>query len=470
MDDTKKIIERKIGRRGFLGGVLAVGGAAAGLGLGGFGALTRLARGQEGTPPPERFYVFAYFQGGWDTLLGIDPRDPAVFSEETVGLTRIQPGYGNQSIVEYQSAPARAPGTDILLGPAARPLDAVADRLTLVRGMSMDTLTHEVGRRRFITGKPPSGLNARGSAGSAWLASRWGGRRLIPNLSVQVESFNPELPPDYSALRVGSSTDLVAMLRRAGGEYDEAVDLAIHGHLSEDATCARSLGSPMLRSAEAARLRMRSVLEADVQALFDFSGTDEGIQALRDRYGFAQNQLTSPGAQAAVAYQALTNGVSRVVSFAATSNLDTHFDDWEDDQAPRQREGFGAVATLAQHLAETEYADGESMLDRTYIVCFSEFMRTPLLNARGGRDHWLANSCAIVGGKSRPGGRVIGASSDVGMAPQLVDLTTGAVTEDAVRGQIVRPEHVLRTLLVDAGLEEDRADLRVPPIPGLLST
>ncbi|MEZ4340234.1 MAG: hypothetical protein R3B82_26730 [Sandaracinaceae bacterium] len=121
MDDSKKkIIGRKIGRRGFLGGALAVGGATVGLGLGGFGALTRLARGQDGTPPPERFYVFAYFQGGWDTLLGIDPRDPAVFSDDTVGLTRIQPAYDNQSIVEYRSAPARAPGTEILLGAAAR--------------------------------------------------------------------------------------------------------------------------------------------------------------------------------------------------------------------------------------------------------------------------------------------------------------------------------------------------------------
>ena len=49
------------------------------------------------------------------------------------------------------------------------------------------------------------------------------------------------------------------------------------------------------------------------------------------RYGFATNQLTRPGAQAAVAYQALTNGVSRAVSFTATDSLDTHFDDWEDE-------------------------------------------------------------------------------------------------------------------------------------------
>src|SRR5215210_6197621 len=36
--------------------------------------------------------------------------------------------------------------------------------LTIVRGVMMDTLTHEVGRRYFITGKFPRGLAANGSA------------------------------------------------------------------------------------------------------------------------------------------------------------------------------------------------------------------------------------------------------------------------------------------------------------------
>lgn len=462
--------DHKVGRRRFLRGALAAGGAAS-LGLAGLSTITRLARGQE-EAAEDRFYVFAYFNGGWDTLLGIDPRDPAVFNADNVGITRIMPGYGLQSAVTDQEAPAYAPGTEILLGPAARPLDAVADRLTVVRGMSMDTLTHEVGRRRFITGKAPTGLSARGSSGSAWLALRYGGRRLIPNLSVRVEAFNPELPPQYSALRVGSSTDLVQILGRREPVLDPALDEAIAQLRADEADCARSLSSPMLRSAESSRVRMRAVLDANVRALFDFSSDEPDVVALRDRYGFAGNGpgLASAGARAALAYQALTNDVSRVVTIRAAAGLDTHFDDWEDEQAPRQREGWQAIADLARHLADTPYGtDGESMLDRTFIIAFSEFMRTPLINARGGRDHWLTNSCAIVGGKARPGGRVLGASSDVGMAPQPLDLETGEVMSDPDAGDVVYPEHILRSLLVDAGLEEDRADLRVPAIPGLLS-
>jgi hypothetical protein len=78
-------------RRTFLRG--AVGGA----GLAAFGALSplqRLASAQSLNPDgPNRSYVFAYFGGGWDTLLSLDPRDPAVFHSGVVNTTRIEPAY-----------------------------------------------------------------------------------------------------------------------------------------------------------------------------------------------------------------------------------------------------------------------------------------------------------------------------------------------------------------------------------------
>ena len=51
------------------------------------------------------------------------------------------------------------------------------------------------------------------------------------------------------------------------------------------------------------------------------------------------------------------------------------------------------------------------------------------------------------------------------MSPQPVDLTTGEVSSD---GEIILPEHVLRTLMVDAGITEDEDDLRVEPIAALM--
>ena len=41
----------------------------------------------------ERYYIFCYFSGGWDILVGLDPRDPGVFSDDRLRSTLIQPGY-----------------------------------------------------------------------------------------------------------------------------------------------------------------------------------------------------------------------------------------------------------------------------------------------------------------------------------------------------------------------------------------
>jgi uncharacterized protein (DUF1501 family) len=440
-------------------------GGAAALGAGGLGTLARLARAGDRPEADERFYVFAYFSGGWDVLLGLDPRDPAVFDGDSVAATRIQPAYELQRARDLALVrPSPDAAEEMVFGPYIGGLAAHWERLAVVRGMSMDTLTHEVGRRRFLTGRPPSGLLARGASGSAWLASQFPDGALMPNLSVGVESFNPDLPVEVSAVRVSNAADLVALLRRADPTLDPALDPLVALRLGDDAACARAYGSPTLRAAESSRLRLRAVLEADAQALFNFGASTPEMQALRARYGFTTD-LGSPEAQAALAAQAISSGVSRVVTLQATGGLDTHFDDWQTEQGPRQQRGFDAIAKLATHLAELPYKDtGESFLDRTTIVGFSEFMRTPLLNARGGRDHWLTNSCFALGGKIR-GNTVIGASSDVGMSPQAVDLATGRVDAG---GEVIRPEHILRTLLVDAGLTDDGADLRVPPIPALL--
>jgi uncharacterized protein (DUF1501 family) len=208
---------------------------------------------------------------------------------------------------------------------------------------------------------------------------------------------------------------------------------------------------------------MRGMLEAEIATLFDLDHTSNAT--LKTEFAVPGREYGGPEAQALIAFVALTQGVSRCVSIQAATGLDTHFTEWNRDQGVRQERGFDAIANLAAHLAATSYPDvpGTSWLDHTVIVGFSEFMRTPLINDRGGRDHWLTNSCFLLGGNVRPG--VIGASSDIGMSPQPVDLTTGAVS---AAGEVLRPEHVLRTLLVDAGVTEDIADLRVPPIPALI--
>lgn len=405
------------------------------------------------------YFVFAYFSGGWDVLLGLDPPDPAQYTDDTIQQTRIQPAYGllpgDQGLVRVGERS---------FGPYIGEMSRHADRLAVVNGLSMETLTHETGRRRFLTGKAPAGLQARGSSASTWLTAHYGDGLPIPNLSLRVEAYNRDLPSYATALRASSVTDLVDALRPEGAPLalgDEVTDL-----LRSDAACPKALASSAWQTAEAGRLKARAMVDSRLDQLFALGANTPEMEALRDRFGIAdRSTLTSPEAQAALAAQALRGGVSRCVSIQATSGLDTHFDNWSRDQGPLQARGFDAIARLVDELAASPFRDtGDSWLDHTIIVGFSEFSRTPLLNERGGRDHSLTNSCFVIGSGIRAG--TYGASSNFGMEPTPVDLTTGRVDPGGV---VIRPENVIMTLMRRAGVEGDPADLRADPITAMMA-
>jgi uncharacterized protein (DUF1501 family) len=50
------------------------------------------------------------------------------------------------------------------------------------------------------------------------------------------------------------------------------------------------------------------------------------------------------------------------------------------------------------------------LLASTLVVAVGEFGRTPLLNPRGGRDHWTGCWSALIAGAGIRGGQVVGAS------------------------------------------------------------
>ena len=444
-------------RRGFLRNMLVLGGGLTS--FAGVGPFQRLGYADALASGEPRFYVFAYFGGGWDVLLGLDPRDPRRFNQDNVATTRIQPAYD-----------MLGPGSDIIvtdagieLGPFIGEMQNHIDKMCIIRGMSMETLTHDVGRRRFLTGKAPAGLDARGSSAATWLAGHLGSAEPIANLAVGIESYNREQPAFASALAVDSVPDLIEVLRAADPALMGYEANALNDLLAGAADCENALRSPLWQIAEEARLRAEFTVASGFSDLFEFGGDSEEMQAVRSHYGIGTD-MRAPEAQAAMAAQSLMAGITRVVSFQATGGLDTHFDNWTTEQGPRQRRGFNAVARLAADLANHEYLDtGTSWLDHTTIVGFSEFSRTPLLNASEGRDHALMNSCFLMGGNVR-GGQVIGASSDLGMNPTPVTIATGV---PSLGGEMIRPEHVIQALFEDAGMSGDPADLRVGPLGGI---
>ena len=213
------------------------------------------------------------------------------------------------------------------------------------------------------------------------------------------------------------------------------------------------------------RLTSRNLINENISALFDTSRSD--LADLKEIFGLNSGTTGNAGSSALMAYQALINGISRCVTFRATGGLDAHSgEEWRSGHGPKLEQGFNSIAALAKQLEETPYPTGGNWLDHTTIMCVSEFSRGPKLNRSGGRDHYITNSSLLMGG-GIVGGKVIGATSDLKMRSQGVDLATGVVDNDY--GERISHEHIARTLLSSIGVTDDIADLRTSPITALLS-
>jgi uncharacterized protein (DUF1501 family) len=459
-----KIKNNGLSRRQFLGGALALGaGVAFSNPFSKHGIVQQALAGASSAT--DRYFIFCYFSGGWDLLISLDPRDPAVFREDLKKVTRIQPAYqmlpaGRQDLVH-----SNVPG--MTFGPFIGNLVDHADKMSVVRGISMDTLTHEVGRRRFLTGKQPAGLQARGSSLATIISGQVGNDTPIPNLSVRVEAYNVDQPDYASAIRVTSVTDLIRALRTSDTPLSPAERQAINELFASSRECPIDASSPVRQRGFDSSLSAQDLVGRGLSPLFDFGANTPEMGALRDHYGIDADDLTSGAAQAAMAVTALEAGISRCVSIEVTNDLDAHGPTWAAGHGPKLETGFNLVAAIVEDLAARQYMNtGDSWLDHTTVVCFSEFSRTPLVNASGGRDHSLMNACLLMGAGIR-GGQVVGQSSDLGMAPQPVDLETGVV--DANAGTIIKPEHIHRALLESIGITDDIVEWRAEPLRAVLA-
>lgn len=465
-------------RRLLQGACAAVGSAAVGM----FG-FERFARADLPLPSG-RAFIFCYFPGGWDQLLFLDPRDPTApgMSDENRGTNLFETRYGElEGVAGFSSRllrPASA-SSPLAFGPAtAKANDAVtlasfADRVAVVRGMSMSTLGHEVGYRYFLTGKFPAGAAARGSSVATEIVAQMAPRRPVANLALRVETYNDRHPGSASALRVDNINDLLLVLQPSAFQERDVVERALAQYGQTVAPCAvESLDRRgLLTQMRAARSQADEIVRENLAARFRFvsdNATDAGgnpTEAARIRalYGFAQGDVNAPGARAAMAAQAVKLGVSQVVSISIGNGTDTHFTG-NAGHANLLYPGIKAFTTLLQDLATTPHPEGGSFLDHTTLLGFSEFSRTPLFNQFGGRDHHLTGSCILAGAGIR-GNSVFGASSDVGMAAQRWDFANNRPSDS---GEIIRPEHICATLMASAGL--DPSIMRVNPIRALLAT
>lgn len=467
---------RSLNRRRFLE---TLGMAAGGL------FLSRLPMGralaQSAAP---RFLLVVYFEGGWDQLLALDPRPANEARFQRIGdkppTSGIEPNYAeaatrhpfvNQVMTATAGSGVQVRG-NLSFGPAVPSslLDHAGD-LSIVRGINMETLTHEVGRRYLITGKFPRGLAPSGSSLNTVAAAQLAPKTDMANLVVGgLETYNESLPAAASGIGVASFRDLLALMKpQDGAQLPAASEAALAAFGAGDDSCGQrgfDLDG-LVATFRSSQGLANKLTNPEKSALFDFKvPAPPALSELFAAFDLSTAaDLNGVRARAAVAGQALVNGVATVVGVTLANGLDDHFD-LATQHPPPLRDGFDALGRLIAYLKSKQVpGTAQSFWEHTSMLVFSEFSRTPLINTRDGRDHHLTSSC-LLAGPGLKGNAVFGASSDNGMGFGKWSFDTGLPDEN---GRVLRPSDVHATLLQSMGLSHGHLSNQTPkPITALL--
>lgn len=385
--------------------------AAARCGAGAFGALAAspLTRALADTPAGDtEFFVFVHASGGWDVTLWADPRnerrgivDPATTDNtDTAALHRWVDAPHDGDVKSFAKVSPR--GSNIVFGPGIGDLAELYDRLTVVNGLSMNTVSHPDGTAFSATGRHLTGSRVPGSSVDTILASELGKASLFPAVSVQFPSTyagEPGLDRRAVPLVVGQIGTISRSLVRAG-QYDTEADRdAVTALLSKEAQtlASRSTYTDVLQGVSLQYEGLRRMLGSNLQEVFTANRLRKDHPEFDYKARFAGNAAVN----AAFVVEALKRNVVRCVGFAM-GGFDTHTANYR-FQAQTQQELFELVLALVKTLDKTAHPTltGAKLADHTHILVVSDFCRTPQINMAGGRDHYPNNSALVISPRFR---------------------------------------------------------------------
>jgi uncharacterized protein (DUF1501 family) len=385
-------------RRNFLK-VLTAGAAVAFGGLPSIEAMAATAGGNEA-----EFFVFIIALGGWDVTLWSDPRNEArglVHPASTENTDTSQ-------VKRWVDAPladgpfktfelVRPRGSSLVFGPGIGDLAEMADRITVVNGLAMNTVAHPDGQLFSTTGRHPQGGRVAASSIDTMLANELGRDQLLPTVSVRFPSSY--VGDDLDRRVVPLAVDDVGSISRAlsrSQAYDASSERdRVTAMLSEEARdlARRSTYPDVVHGLELQYDALTKMLGGNLQDIFSAGGLRKAHPELDYRSRFTGG----PAVNAAFALEAMRRNVVRCVSFAV-GGFDTHQNNYR-THALLQQETFGLVASLLRSLDATPHptrGGGAKLSDHTHILVVSDFCRTPQINLAMGRDHYPNNSALVV--------------------------------------------------------------------------
>lgn len=381
-------------------------------------------------------FVFVFAQGGWDpTRVFADGFDISGVSMEA-GASRAE--IGGVSFIDHPSRPS-----------VAQFFSQYYNQTLVVNGLLVPSIAHEICTMLAMTG------TSQGTAPdwASILGEHQRDQYTLPSLVVGGPSF----PGPY-----------VEAVARTG--VQQQLDNLISGQaLTRSDVPVTPLRAPSERIIDRYMLR-RAAAEA-------FNAQTHQAQRLADGYQASLEKLTdlkdlqfvmdftggaSMDAQSDVAVDALSMGISRVVTLSAPGNWDTHGNN-DALQSPLWENTFAGLGLLMEKLARTPGETMTSLAEETTVVVLSEMGRTPGLNAQNGKDHHPITSCMLLG-PTITGNRTIG-GYDSNFFGQKINPETA---ELSATGQTLSAEALGATLLYLGGIDPAQYVRGVSPILGLL--
>ena len=390
-------------RRTFLK-VLGAGAAAAFTGLPSLDAMGDVS---SATGPTE-FFVFIIALGGWDVTLWADPRNelrgivhPASTENTDTGQVKrwVDAPLGDGAFKTFELV--RPKGSSHAFGPGIGDLADMADRITVVNGLAMNTVAHPDGQVFSTTGRHPNGGRVASSSIDTMLSNELGREQLFPTVSVRFPSsyVGDNLDRRVVPLAIDDVGSISRTLSRsglydAGPERDRVTAL-----LSEEAhdLAKRSTYPDVLDGMDLQYQSLSRMLSSNLQDVFSAGG----LRKAHPEFDYKARFAGGPSVNVAFALEAMKRNVVRCVSFAI-GGFDTHNTNYR-TQAQLQQETFGLIAALVRSLDAAPHPThpGAKLSEHTHILVVSDFCRTPQINLALGRDHYPNNSALVVSPRFR---------------------------------------------------------------------
>ena len=384
---------------------------------------------------PSHRVVICFFDGGWDLLLGPDARDPGrAYEGIDLGTNLLASQYRTPISVSIGAQSG-------LWGTPMQPLVEHTDVCTLFNGVNMNTVSHEAGTVYALTGVQPAGATPLGPSVGA-VAAIQPGEHLIPHISIDLPSYGLGIDPAYQAVGIANIRDIETMLSPNQTPIAPDVLALLKGAQDTAVSCLpeSSGGSRPLDDVLLSRARLEEIFDNPEKyaAMFDYDRDDLArVAFVRSHYFGGGRGGANAVEKAAATSQLLHTGLSRSVMVNLVGGLDTHANEWAQQQPERLSEGFTAMGQLLSDLRTDDPG-----LNNTTVIAYSEFGRTPTINGDSGRDHHFANSFLVFSGRLKPG--IAGATVTDTLNPQPIDLITGAPSSS---GEQLTPEHVAATIV-----------------------